>query len=231
VFVIAGGLAAAVAAGVVYASGDSVINGCYKTQNGQLRVIGADQECLASETPISWNQAGVQGATGDTGPMGLPGVMGPQGAQGATGATGARGPSDAYDAFRNPGFDIQIASSSASAPTFILTSPLPVGHFAVTSTVNLSAGASGGGLVHCQTQTVGGWYDMGVASIGPNAGETREATLSTTFTAQETTAGNLTMYCWRINGVGAGPIAGLTEAVAIQVGAAHYTAYTTGTGQ
>ena len=71
---------------------------------------------------------------------------------------------------------------------------------------------------------------MGVASIGPNAGETREATMSTNFTAQEAAPGFLTVYCWRVNGVGPAPIAGLTEAVAIQITTPHISQYTTGTG-
>jgi len=230
VMVCAIGLAALVAAGAVYASGSGVINGCYKTQNGQLRVVEAGEQCLPSETAISWSQVGptgAQGATGDTGPMGL---QGPQGAPGATGATGARGPSDAFDGYRFPGFDIPVTGTSQAAPTFVLTNHLPAGNFAVTSKVNISAGPTGGGLVRCLTQTVSGWFDMGVASIGPNPGETREATLSTTFTAQEAGAGNLTMYCWRVNPVGPAPIAGLTEAVAIQIGTAHVVGYTNGTG-
>src|SRR5262245_26093622 len=123
------GLAALVAAGAVYASGSGVINGCYKTQNGQLRVVGPGDQCLPSETAISWNEVGptgAQGATGDQGPMGL---QGPQGAPGATGATGARGPSDAFDGYRFPGFDLAVTGTSQAAPTFVLTNHLPAGNF------------------------------------------------------------------------------------------------------
>ena len=72
----------AIAGGITYAvadvGGGGVINGCYKSQNGQL--------CLASETAISWSQTGPQGSRGPTGP---------QGAKGATGTTGPQGPAGA----------------------------------------------------------------------------------------------------------------------------------------
>jgi hypothetical protein len=95
---------------------------------------------------------------------------------------------------------------------------VPGTSIAITSKVNVSSAGSGGGLVHCYTQTLSGWFDMGVSSIGPNAGQTLEATLSTTFTAQETASGLLKIDCWRENAVGGPPLAGLAEAVAIQVG-------------
>jgi hypothetical protein len=90
----------AIAGGVTYAvadiGGGGVINGCYKTQNGQLRVIDlATGTCLPSEKSISWNKQGPPGPTGargPTGPQGLKGDKGPTGLTGAKGATGARGP-------------------------------------------------------------------------------------------------------------------------------------------
>ena len=50
----------ALAGGIAYAtSADSgVIHGCYKTQNGQLRVVPAGESCLSSEQAIRWNQGG-----------------------------------------------------------------------------------------------------------------------------------------------------------------------------
>ena len=88
-----------------------VISGCFKTQNGQLRVIDpATEQCLPSETAISWNQVGptgpqgpqgiqgIQGPIGDTGPQGVQGLKGDtgaQGAQGLQGLTGATGPAGA----------------------------------------------------------------------------------------------------------------------------------------
>jgi hypothetical protein len=65
----------AIAGGVTYAVADigsgGVINGCYKSQNGQLRLIDpATDGCLPSETAISWGQTGTQGAPGPPGPKG-----------------------------------------------------------------------------------------------------------------------------------------------------------------
>jgi hypothetical protein len=70
-----------------------VINGCYKSQNGQLRLIDpATDHCLPSEKSISWSQAGPQGPPGPTGPTGPRGPTGAQGPKGDTGATGPAGP-------------------------------------------------------------------------------------------------------------------------------------------
>ncbi len=93
----------AIAGAVTYAvadiGGGGVINGCYKTQNGQLRVIDpATDRCLPSETAISWSQTGPTGSRGPTGARGPTGPEGPTGSTGArgptgnTGATGSRGP-------------------------------------------------------------------------------------------------------------------------------------------
>lgn len=94
-----------VAGTVAFASipdSSGVINGCYKTQNGQLRVIDSStQSCAKGEIALSWNQVGPQGLTGATGaagPQGATGAPGPQGVTGATGATGAIGPNGATGA-------------------------------------------------------------------------------------------------------------------------------------
>jgi Collagen triple helix repeat (20 copies) len=98
--------AVAIAGGVTYAvadiGGGGVINGCYKLQNGQLRLIDpATDRCHPSETAISWSQTGPQGPPGPQGPVGpqgpagpqgVPGPQGPVGPQGATGPTGPQGP-------------------------------------------------------------------------------------------------------------------------------------------
>jgi hypothetical protein len=99
-------IGAALAGGVGYAAatvigGAGVIQGCYKKENGQLRVVGSASECLASESPINWNVQGVNGDKGDTGPQGPKGdtgdrgpqgFAGPQGPQGAKGDIGPSGP-------------------------------------------------------------------------------------------------------------------------------------------
>jgi hypothetical protein len=70
-----------------------VINGCYKSQNGQLRLIDpATDRCLPSETAISWSQTGPQGPQGPPGPQGPTGPQGPAGPQGSQGPAGPVGP-------------------------------------------------------------------------------------------------------------------------------------------
>ena len=94
-------LAAAVVTSII--GPDGIIHGCYKAQNGQLRVVPAGEACGPSELAIQWNQTGPQGPqgiqgvpgpTGATGAQGVPGptgATGPQGVPGPTGATGAQG--------------------------------------------------------------------------------------------------------------------------------------------
>jgi hypothetical protein len=65
----------AIAGGVTYAvadiGGGGVISGCYKTQNGQLRLIDPPTDsCHPSETAISWSQTGPQGPQAPAGPPG-----------------------------------------------------------------------------------------------------------------------------------------------------------------
>ena len=86
-----------------------VINGCYATKDGALRVIDAEagQPCDHKERPITWSQTGLQGVQGvpdpigaqgaqgepgSIGPAGLTGTTGPQGVQGEPGAVGRMGP-------------------------------------------------------------------------------------------------------------------------------------------
>jgi hypothetical protein len=190
-------------AAITVAQGSGVINACFKAQNGQLRLVSAAGQCLPSEQAISWNQEGV------------PGAQGPQGPQGAQGEVGPRGPSDAWDVYRQPA--VAITGTNFNDANVLLSIDLPAGIFAITSKVNISSAGSGGGLVRCYTKSNVGWFDMGIASIGPNAGQTLEATLSTTFTATEAAPGALTLRCWREAGVGSTPIANLAEAVAIEV--------------
>lgn len=187
-------------AAITVAQGSGVINACFKIQNGQLRLVNAAGQCLPSEQAISWNQEGVQG---------------PQGPQGPQGAQGERGPSDAWDVYRQSA--VAITGTNFGNANVLLSIDLPAGIFAVTSKVNISASGGGGGFVRCYTKSNIGWFDMGIASIGPNAGQTLEATLSTTFTAQEAAPGPLTLRCWREGGVGPVPFSTLAEAVAIEV--------------
>jgi hypothetical protein len=58
-----------VAGGIAYATipdASGVIHGCYKINQGTLRIIdtGTAQTCSSSETPLNWSQTGPQGPTG-----------------------------------------------------------------------------------------------------------------------------------------------------------------------
>jgi len=96
-------IASAIAGGIAFAAipSSGVINGCYQKNEGNLRVIDANESCHPSEVPISWNQLGAEGPQGAMGPEGPKGDTGPTGATGATGpagATGATGPAGATGA-------------------------------------------------------------------------------------------------------------------------------------
>jgi len=67
---------------------DEQVFACVKAQNGQVRIVDADESCNPSEQAMSWS---IEGPKGDTGPQGPQGDTGPQGPQGDTGATGPQG--------------------------------------------------------------------------------------------------------------------------------------------
>lgn len=74
-----GGIGYGVARADVPDSG--VINGCYNSTTGILRVIdtSAHQSCHPDETALSWNQMGPRGPVGPQGPPGPTGPAGPAG--------------------------------------------------------------------------------------------------------------------------------------------------------
>jgi hypothetical protein len=87
VFAVAGGVAYA----TIPATAGGVIHGCYKSQNGQLRVVDADTGCGPGEEAISWSQTGPQGIQGPKGDKGDEGDQGPQGPKGDQGIQGPKG--------------------------------------------------------------------------------------------------------------------------------------------
>lgn len=94
VLVASGGAAFATGSISAIVGADGVIHGCYKEQNGQLRVVAAVEACGPSERPIQWSEggpAGPAGATGTKGEPGAPGAQGPQGPAGTNGANGVNG--------------------------------------------------------------------------------------------------------------------------------------------
>jgi hypothetical protein len=69
----------------VDASGSSTIQACADKRTGVMRLISRGS-CKRTETLVSWNRVGPQGATG---PQGLPGATGEKGSTGATGPAGS----------------------------------------------------------------------------------------------------------------------------------------------
>jgi len=77
----------ALAGGIAYATipdAGGEIHGCYKTPNGQLRVIDSGG-CGPSEAELTWSQTGPTGPQGPTGQAGQTGPTGPQGLPGSSG--------------------------------------------------------------------------------------------------------------------------------------------------
>jgi hypothetical protein len=94
---LAAGAVLVVSVGVAYAAipgSSGMINGCYVSGQGQLRVIDTEngETCKKNETALSWNEQGEQGDTGAAGPAGPAGAQGPAGPAGPAGATGPQGP-------------------------------------------------------------------------------------------------------------------------------------------
>jgi hypothetical protein len=108
---VGGALVGGVAYAAIPATG-GVIQGCYNTASGQLRVLHSSASkkgaCTKAETAIHWNetglkgQAGVQGSKGDTGAKGLTGTPGAAGTPGATGAIGLTGSTGAASTVPGP---------------------------------------------------------------------------------------------------------------------------------
>jgi hypothetical protein len=70
---------AVIAAGAtaVIPAADGTITGCYKKNNGQLRVVDTAGDCHPSELALTWNQQGQPGPPGPPGPQGEQGDPGP----------------------------------------------------------------------------------------------------------------------------------------------------------
>ncbi|HSB07815.1 MAG TPA: hypothetical protein VLK23_21745 [Thermodesulfobacteriota bacterium] len=84
VFSIVLSLGALMVCSLAYAD-DNTIYGCYKKNDGQLRIVKQGSHCLPSEAPISWNKEGASGPPGAPGSAGLPGPPGPPGTRGLDG--------------------------------------------------------------------------------------------------------------------------------------------------
>ena len=194
----AGGLgavvAAALAGGIAWAAipgPGGVIQGCYKQNGGQLRVVDAAGDCGPSELAVSWSQTGPSGPQGEFGPSGPQGGTGPSGPSGADGApgdpgpTGSSGPSGALGGGpvawarvgRVSGF---ISGSGVTAVTIVNASPFFwIACFDVAAPVS-QAQATGkftpsgdGATVHAYaipSQACGAPYDAQVMMQAPAGG-------------------------------------------------------------
>ena len=133
------------AGGVAYAmipDSAGAIHGCYKKNNGQLRVIDPSADsCLPSETALSWSQAGPIGPRDPSGAKGATGPQGPAGSArdvGAIVSVGQGGPSLYPQGLRG-----WVTVSSPRAGQYCLT-PDSSSTFNNTALV-LSAGSPGAG--------------------------------------------------------------------------------------
>jgi hypothetical protein len=148
---VAGGALAAMAlgAGVAYATipSDNVIDACYKSSGGSLRVIDSTvTTCAKNETSLAWNvqgPPGEKGETGDTGPQGpegpagSAGPVGPAGPQGEKGDTGPQGPVGPAGSAARLTYDPE---HTFVGPNFekILSTMVPGGTYAFIATAELS---------------------------------------------------------------------------------------------
>ena len=137
-----------VAGAAIPDSDDDEIHACYQKNQGQLRVIDAEEgaECRSSENPLVWNQAG------------------PQGEPGPQGETGPRGPSDAFSRFHDAEEPVPDSLDT------MLELPVPDGRFAVTGTIITRNAGAANALVTCQTLLPSGDFDIARARVEPAGG-------------------------------------------------------------
>lgn len=131
---------AAVAGAAIPDSDDGEIHGCYQKNQGQLRVIDAEDgaTCRPSEEPLVWNQEGVPGETGP------------------------RGPSDAFSRWHDP----EAPATTLAAPRLLELS-VPDGSFATTATAIVRNAGAGPAGITCQTMHPSGDFDLARATLAP----------------------------------------------------------------
>ena len=135
------------AGGVAYAmipDSSGVIHGCYKKNNGQLRVLDPSADsCLPSESPLSWSQTGPPGPKGPTGSKGATGPQGPAGSARDVGTVVSVGQGGS-PSFYPQGLRGWVAVSSPSAGQYCLTADSSVTFN--NAALVLSAGSPGAGV-------------------------------------------------------------------------------------
>lgn len=133
-------LAVGIAGAAIPDSSDGEIHGCFKKNQGQLRVIDAEggDTCGPAEQALVWNQTG------------------------ATGATGPRGPSNGFSRWHDP----EVPATTLAAPR-LLELPVPVGRFVTTATAIVRNNGAGVALITCQTMHPSGDFDLAQARLAP----------------------------------------------------------------
>ncbi len=189
-FAAALGITAAVQASIPDAGG--VIHGCYKTNQGTLRVIdpAQGQTCSNGESPLDWSQTGPAGAQG---PQGQQGQQGPKGNPGPTygAGTGIGLTGNAFDILGS--YQLPQGCSPGQSP-FLLGFPLthPWGCF----------NAVGGGQNCFHDNYVTGFGQDGSLNcaaipdddpVGPDAYVTRHQESQDTPQNIDTTVGTLSL--------------------------------------
>jgi hypothetical protein len=104
------GVSVGIAVQIVSAHGGDTtrIHGCVQNNSGNIRIVGANDSCRGSESPVDWNIQGVQGVAGPQGPQG------PQGPSGSGSVGGIRSDLAGKTFFAVPprplsgGFDVSI---------------------------------------------------------------------------------------------------------------------------
>jgi hypothetical protein len=90
-----------------------VISACVDSKSGALRIATS---CIKGESPLSWNQTGIQGPQGIPGPQGPVGATGAAGPAGPIGATGTAGPIGPIGATGAAGPIGPIGATGAAGP-------------------------------------------------------------------------------------------------------------------
>lgn len=164
----------------LFARSDGEIYACVQQGSAQVRIVGASVPCKSTETRLTWNIVGPQGAPGPTGPQGPAGPEGPAGPQGPGGSQSQK---NAYAASLA---ETQFSSGWSTPDLVALT--LPAGKYLVFGKVTIQNNSSAQ-LVQCGLRDAITDYDDAFAALsdnGPN-GDFATLALQTTFETSTTT--------------------------------------------
>jgi hypothetical protein len=179
--VFVGVLAFSMGATMIVAAGvaGGVITACYNVATGVLRVETLALPCLTTakapltETRITWNQTGPQGAIGATGPAGPAGPKGDTGASGPAGAEGPKGDTGAAGATGATGAAGAQGPTGATGPQGPSGAGISwKGTYSPTTAYDIGDGVEAGGSSWVATAVVPGFCGLsggGTACHNPAA--------------------------------------------------------------